>query len=270
VHAQGGGIGEDAGLAVVAGHRELLLVGVRDVHHAGVGGQAGHLAHIRGGERVHQRRLAALERAEDEHIGLLLGDLVDQHLELLGEIRQVPQDLAPRQLPAGAAQDFRRAAEGRKQRSKRLLELFTELTQERSHVHLPRTVIGTLPIVLSWRRDSKGGDGSSCGSAGRPRRSSWPETSTRRRTHGEGSARRFPAPSPGRNLDCSLRARILLPVVDPMLSDRQPDRSSPAHGSGASGSGTVAPVDFTAVVLHPPSAAVGSNTRRSPESRFRS
>ena len=56
------------------------------------------------GDGVHERRLAALEGAEQEHVGLLLADLVDQGLELVLQVEEVGPDLLEVEVLASAAQ----------------------------------------------------------------------------------------------------------------------------------------------------------------------
>ena len=93
VPVERGRIREALGLAVVTGDVEVPLGCVAEVDHARVGGEARDLADVRAGERVHQRGLTALQGAEEQDVSLLLGDLVDEALDLVLEVEQFSSDL---------------------------------------------------------------------------------------------------------------------------------------------------------------------------------
>ena len=120
-------------LAVVAGDHERRVRGVGDVDHAGVSGQAGHLADVRGAHRVHERRLATFKRPENQHVSLLLGHLVDQRLHLVGAFAQFRQHLFDRQFLVGPFQHLDGFLQRCGHRGHLLAKRFTKALQQGAH-----------------------------------------------------------------------------------------------------------------------------------------
>ena len=121
------------GLARVARDGVLARLGVRDVDHAGVGRQAGDLADVGRRERVHQRGLTTLERPEDQHVSLLLGNLVGQADELVGQVDEHRLELLTGELVRGRLEGGGGVRGRLDQGSNDDIELFAELAEQGAH-----------------------------------------------------------------------------------------------------------------------------------------
>ena len=134
---QGGRVREGLHGAGVAGDLVLALLRVGDVDHARIGGQAGDLAHVTGRQGVHQGRLATLEGAEDQHIGLLLRDLLGQGLELVRHVPQRGTELAPGEVIGRAVEGAGGLPKGMDQVLDDGVEFFAELAEQGAHGAFP-------------------------------------------------------------------------------------------------------------------------------------
>ena len=126
-------IGERIQTPVVARDGELLLGAVRDVHHARVCRECRHLTHICGRERVHQRRLAALQWTENDDVGLLLGHFFHDRPQLMPKVDDLGKELPQRRVRRQVAHPVGEGFERLQKRSNATVEVLAELTENRLH-----------------------------------------------------------------------------------------------------------------------------------------
>src|SRR5690606_25317078 len=79
------------------------------------------------------RRLAALDRAEDQHVGLLRGDLVDELLELMAKIAESRKGALRRNVFRRRRERFRRVLHRLEYRAHAGVERFAELAENGAH-----------------------------------------------------------------------------------------------------------------------------------------